>query len=179
MSTNNTGGPNKFNQYYKTNSNRSIKDKSSQNENNTKEGNTQSSSSSQGNKGSLSATPVKSRDGFKTSITCDYCKLSGHNKTKSWKLKGKQLAAQHQSVPTGCAISMRSEVSSQAVKHKDVESENIREDFEPFVLEGSVSFDGDKVDPKPIKIMRDTCCAQSMILEGPLPFCKVSVCLCS
>ena len=30
---------------------------------------------------------------------------------------------------------MRSEVSSQAVKHKDVESENIREDFEPFVLE--------------------------------------------
>ena len=79
---------------------------------------------------------------------------------------GKQLAAQQQSVPTGCAVSMRSEVSTQAVKHKDVESENIREDFEPFVLEGSVSLDSDKVDSKPIKIMRDTCCAQSMILEG-------------
>ena len=87
---------------------------------------------------------------------------------------GKQLAAQQQSVPTVCAVSMRSEVSSQAVKHKDVESENIREDFEPFILEGSVSLDSDKVDPKPIKIMRDTCCAQSMILEGSLPFSEVS-----
>ena len=41
---------------------------------------------------------------------------------------------------------MRSKVCSQAVK--DVESENIREDFEQFVLQGSVSFDSDKVDPK-------------------------------
>ena len=69
---------------------------------------------------------------------------------------------------------MRSEVSSQAVKQKDVETEEIREDFEPFVLEGSVSLDSDKVDPKPIKIMRHTCCALSMILEGSLPFSKVS-----
>ena len=71
-------------------------------------------------------------------ITVNY---QAHNKTKCWKLMGKQLAAQRQSVPTGCAVSMRSEVSSHAVKHKDVESENIREDFEPFVLEGSVSLD--------------------------------------
>ena len=42
---------------------------------------------------------------------------------------------------------------------KDVESENIREDFEPFVLKGSVSLDSDKVDPKPVKIMRYNCCA--------------------
>ena len=42
---------------------------------------------------------------------------------------GKQLAAQQQSVPTGWAVSMRSEVSSQAVKHRYVESENINEDF--------------------------------------------------
>ena len=69
---------------------------------------------------------------------------------------GKQLVAQHQSVSTGCAVSMKSEVRTLAVKHKDVESENIREDFEPFVLEGSVSLDSDKVDPNPIKIMRDT-----------------------
>ena len=41
-------------------------------------------------------------------------------------------------------------------------------------MEGSVSLDSDKVDPKPIKIMRDTCCAQSMILEGSLPFSEVS-----
>ena len=64
------------------------------NQNSTKEGNTQSSSLSQGNKGPPSAKPVKSGDGFKTSLTCDYCKLSGHNKTKCWKLMGKHLAAQ-------------------------------------------------------------------------------------
>ena len=87
---------------------------------------------------------------------------------------GKQLAAQQQSVPTGCAVSMRSEVSSQAAKNKDVESENVRVDFKPFVLEGSVSLDSDKIDPKPTKIMRDTCCAQSIILEGSLPFSEVS-----
>ena len=112
--------------------------------------------------------------GLKTSLTGDYCKLSGQNKNKCWKLIRKQLPTQQQSAPTGCAVSMRSEVSPQAVKHKDVESENVREDFEPSVLEGSVSLDSDKIDPKPIKIMRDTCCAQSMILEGSLPFSEVS-----
>ena len=95
---------------------------------------------------------------------------------------GKQLAAQQQSVPTGCAVFIRSEVSTQAVKtkvstqavkHKDVQSENVRKDFEPFVLEGSVSLDSDNVNPKPIKIMRDTCCAQSMILEGSCPLVKL------
>ena len=151
LSTNSMGGPSKFNQYHKGNSNRPNKDKSPQNQNSTKEGKTQSGSSSQGNKGPPSAKPVKSGDGFKSPLTCDYCKLSGHNKIKCWKLMGKQLAEQQQSVPTGCAVSMRSEVSSQAVKHKAVESENIREDFEPFVLEGSVSLDSDKVDPKPYK----------------------------
>ena len=99
LSTNNMGGPNKFNQYHKGNSNRPNKDKSPQNQNSTKEGKTQSGSSSQGNKGLPSAKSVKSGDGFKTSLTCDYCKLSGHNKTKCWKLMGKQLAAQQQSVP--------------------------------------------------------------------------------
>ena len=94
LSTNNMGGPNKFNQYHKGNSNRSNKDTSSQNQNSTKEGNTQSSSLSQGNKGPPSAKPTKSGDGFKTSLTCDYCKLSGHNKTKCLKLMGKHLAAQ-------------------------------------------------------------------------------------
>ena len=69
---------------------------------------------------------------------------------------------------------MRSKVSSNAVKQKDVESEKVREDFGPFVLEGLVSLDSDKVDPKPVKIMRDTCCAQSMILERSLPFSEVS-----
>ena len=58
LSTNNMGGPNKFNQYHKGNSNRPNKGKSPQNQNSTKEGKTQSGSSSQGNKGPPSAKPV-------------------------------------------------------------------------------------------------------------------------
>jgi len=52
---------------------------------------------------------------------------------------------------------------------KTIESEKVREDFQPFVLEGSVSLNDDE-NNRPIKIMRDTCCAQSMILESALPF---------
>ncbi|PIK60809.1 hypothetical protein BSL78_02290 [Apostichopus japonicus] len=174
LSTNNTGGHNKFSQYHKNNYNKPNQNKSSQNQNSTKEGNKQSGPSNQGSKGPSSEKPTKSWDGFKKSVTCDYCKEPGHTKSKCWKLMGKQLALQQQSAPTGCAVAMRSQVSFQAVKQKDVESEKIREDFEPFVLEGSVSLESDKVDPKPIKIMRDTCCAQSMILEGSLPFSEVS-----
>ena len=174
LSTNSSGGPNKLNQYFKGNSNRPNKDKSSQNQNNNKEGNIQSGSPSQGNKNPSSTKPTESGDGLTTSLTCGYCKAPGHIKTNCWKLMGKNLAAQQKSAPTGCAVSMRSGVCSQAVKQRNVESEKIREDFEIFVLEGFVSLDSDEVDPKPIKIIRDTCCAQSMILEGSLPFSEVS-----
>ena len=67
----------------------------------------------------------------------------------------KQLAAQQQPAPTGCTVSMRSKVSPQAVKQKDVESEKVRKDG-PF--EGLVSLESDKVDPKPVKIMRKGHC---------------------
>ena len=33
-----------------------------------------------------------------------------------------------------------------------------------------MSLNGDNVNTTPVKIMRDTCCAQFMILEGSLPF---------
>ena len=82
------------------------------------------------------------------------------------------MAAQQQPASTGFTVSKRSKVSSQAVKQKDVESEKVREDFELIVLEGLVSLDSDKVDPKPVKIMRDTCCAQAMILEGHCPLVR-------
>ena len=173
LSTNNTGGPNKFNQYHKGNSNRPNQSKSSDGQKSTKEGNPQSGPPGQGDKDPSSAKP-KSGDGFQTSVKCHFCKKPGHIMSKCYKLKAKQAATNQSSAPTGCAVSMRSGVRSQAVKEKEVESEKIREDFEPFVLEGSVSLEGDAVDSKPIKIMRDTCCAQSMILERSLPFSELS-----
>ena len=157
LSTNNMGGPNKFNQYHKGNSNRSNKDKSSQNQKSTKEG--KHSQVPQVRETKVLQVQNQSSQGMV--LSRDYCKLSGHNKTKCWKLMRKQLAAQQQSVSTGCAVSMRSKVSSQAVK--DVESENIREDFEPFFLEGSVSLDSDKVDPKLIVTALLICKTLSML----------------
>ena len=70
---------------------------------------------------------------------------------------GKQLTVHQQPAPTGCTIFRISKVSYQAVKQKDVESEKIRDDFESLVLEGSVSLDSDKGDPKSVKIMCETC----------------------
>ena len=107
-------------------------------------------------------------------MTCFICKQPGHVKSKCYHWLAKQKATKPPFVPTACAVSMRSGLCSHAVKQKVIESEKIREDFEPFVLEGSVSLDSDKDDPKPVKILRDTCWAQSMILERSLPFTEVS-----
>jgi hypothetical protein len=161
LSNYNSGGPKNTKGY----SNKSNQNKS---QDSTKDGKTQSSPSGKGNENPSSAKS-KTGSGFKSDVKCTYCKVPGHTASRCWKLMGKQLAAKQESTPTGCAVSMRSQVSSQAKQ-----SEKIREDFEPFVLEGLVSLEGDEVSPKPIKIMRDTCCAQSMILEGSLPFSKVS-----
>ena len=167
-----TGGSNKFSSNKKF-SYRPNPSKSSHSQNSTSGGNTQSGSSNRGQKGPTS-TKNKSGDGFKSVVTCNYCRVPGHLKSNCWKLLGKQAAAKQDSAPTGCTVSMRPQVSNQTICPKVVESEKVRDDFKPFVLEGSISLEGDIVGPKPIKIMRDTCSSQSMILEGSLPFSKVS-----
>tara|TARA_B110000881_G_C18480047_1_gene466013 strand:+ start:107 stop:553 length:447 start_codon:yes stop_codon:yes gene_type:complete len=76
----------------------------------------------------------------------------------------------------GCTVSLgsrvkptHSTVTEQKFPQKGSESEKVCEDFEPFVIEEFVSLSDDK-NHRPIKIMRDTCCSQSMILESALPF---------
>ena len=71
LSTHNTGGPNKFNQYHKGNSNRPKQSKSSDGQKSSKEGNPQSGPSDQGNKDPSSAKP-KSGDDFQTSVKCHF-----------------------------------------------------------------------------------------------------------
>ena len=174
LSSNNSGS-NKFGQNNK--GHRPNQNRTSQNEGSTREGNAQSGPSNQGNKGPSSGNKVpsnKSGDDLRSTLKCNYCKKIGHLKTSCWKLLGKEMTEKQESSPTGCAVSMRHKVSSQTIKQKVVESEKIREDFEPFVLEGSVSLNSDQVDPVPIKIMRDTCCSQSMIVEGTLPFNEIT-----
>ena len=172
LSTNNTGGPNKFNQYHTGNSNRPNQSKSSDGQKSAKGTHSQVPHIREIK---ILLVPNQSQwMVFKHQLNVIFVKNPGHIMSKCYKLMAKQAATNQSSAPTGCAVSIRSEVRSQAVKQKDVESEKIREDFESFVLEGSVSLEGDEFDPKPIKIMRDTCCAQSMILERSLPFSEMS-----
>ena len=42
--------------------------------------------------------------------------------------------------------------------------------YEPFMSEGMISFMGDSTKPIPIKIFRDTCASQSIVLADVLPF---------
>ena len=41
--------------------------------------------------------------------------------------------------------------------------------FKPFIFDGSVSLTGKAEDQRPVKILRDTACSQSLILSGVLP----------
>ena len=165
-----SGGPNRYNQGSKGYANRSNQNKSAQE--GAKEGKSQSSSSGQGNKPSSNSKP-KSGDGYKP-LKCNYCKENGHTYSTCWKLMGKQLAQKQATTPTMCAVptmpQVASPVISQEIKPNQVESEKVREDFEPFVIEGEISLDNEEDSLKSIKIVRDTCCGQSMILEGSLPF---------
>ena len=142
----------------------------------TQEKKTQSNSQE---KGSRENSGAKSKYGSRprSKLECDHCKKSGHLMSTCYKLHGyppKPEGPKNESTPIGCAVPLSSEihtsVEKQEIPQKGVETEKVREDFEPFVLEGFVSLSSDSVSPKPIKVMRDTCCGQSMILEDTLPF---------
>ncbi len=156
LSANNYGGFYRSSQSYRVQNYRPPQSKSPRTQS-SKEGNTQSCPSGQGKGPSSSMANTPSGDSFKSSMPCSFCKKPGHLISSCWKVKAKQKSLQ-ESAPTGCAVSMRRSGSSQAVKKNNVASEKVIEDFEPFVLEVVVSL-VDKFDPKPIKIMRDTCCS--------------------
>ncbi|XP_072046476.1 uncharacterized protein [Amphiura filiformis] len=108
----------------------------------------------------------------KSGPSCYHCKKKGHLMSQCWKLHGKPS-----STPVACAAPVRINESlpseDQKVIQKESDTIEVSKMFEPFMLEGLVSLD-DKDSPQAIKIVRDTCCARSMILEGTLPFSEDS-----
>jgi len=54
------------------------------------------------------------------------------------------------------------------------------EDYKPFISEGFVSLNGDNVNLRPIRILRDTGASQSLLLDGVLPLSEKDLnwCLC-
>lgn len=133
------------------------------------------------NKPSSSARPKQQYGGmsgtFKSKVTCYNCGQPGHVKSQCPKLTGSETMRKLDKGTVGCTVGIKTDrlsslgpiVQKSEIVESGNESEKVREDFEPFVLDGVVSLNNGN-DAKPIKIMRDTCCSQSLILEGVLPF---------
>ena len=109
----------------------------------------------------------------KSSLFCKYCRRAGHAIADCYRLKNRQGAK-----PNGFVTSRRRMTNPHApvcsprpseVK-KTFMSDDVREEFLPFVSEGFVSLT-ENSSPVPIRILRDTGASQSLLLEGALPFC--------
>ena len=99
-----------------------------------------------------------------SSPTCTYCKKKGHLISQCWKLHGKTSACVVPKRPT--KIKAKPNMSKQVGE--------VSEEFKPFVISGQVSLTDNEANPQPITIMRDTGCAQTLILEDALPFSEKS-----
>lgn len=103
---------------------------------------------------------------------CNYCKRKGHIKSECWALQRKNLNSDS---PSPSALtSVQGKFVCSKFENPQVESESdiLREEFIPFVIDGFVSLDG--TDLHPIKILRDTGASQSLFLEGVLPLSEKS-----
>ena len=83
-------------------------------------------------------------------IRCNYCKKKGHIISECWTLRGKTPK------PSGCAVPQNNTSITSP-------------EFQDFIMSGKVSMNNERAGTKPVTIIRDTGCAQSMLLEGILP----------
>ena len=97
-------------------------------------------------------------------LNCTYCKKPGHLVSRCWKLHGK---------PNACVVPQRATTVKAQTKPVKLVTE-VSDDFKPFVMQGHVSLIGDETNLQPIVIMRDTGCAQTLILEDALPLSEKS-----
>ena len=110
---------------------------------------------------------------------CNYCKRLGHWRSECFYLTGKQLSRTdvQQPSPSGHIASMQLVSDSHFTVLMPCETvtassnpDRILEMFEPFMQNGFVSLSDDFSEAKPIRILRDTGSAQSILLESTLPF---------
>jgi hypothetical protein len=119
--------------------------------------------------------PPEQRTPFKP-LTCGYCRGEGHTMSNCYKLKNKEAKEQQNLKPTGVLSNesnnnKRPSVSDQKpLDHVDP----IMKVFQPFVFDGSVSFQNYESANPHIKILRDTGASQSLILANTLPFSEKS-----
>ena len=109
---------------------------------------------------------------------CNYCKRRGHLRSECFYLIGNQPSTHdvQQPSPSGHIVPMQlvSDPHSAAVIPCETglatsDSDRIMEMFEPFIQNGFVSLSDDFSEAKPIRILRDTGSAQSILLQSTLP----------
>ena len=111
---------------------------------------------------------------------CNYCKRCGHLRSECFYLIGKQPSTHDVQQPSrsGHIVPMQlvSDLPSAAIMPYETglatsNSDRIMEMFEPFIQNGFkfVSLSDDYSEAKPIRILRDTGSAQSILLESTLP----------
>ena len=109
---------------------------------------------------------------------CNYCKRRGHLRSECFYLIRNQPSTHdvQQPSPSGHIVPMQlvSDPHSAAILPCETglatsNSDRIMEMFEPFIQNGFVSLSDDFSDAKPIRILRDTGSAQSILLQSTLP----------
>ena len=94
----------------------------------------------------------KQNKGAYSKKICSYCKKHGHLKDECWFLERKKNSS---SKPTALTANVS-------------QSDIVRQEFEPFISNGFVSYEGENTQ-FPIKILRDTGASQSLLLDSVLP----------
>jgi hypothetical protein len=112
---------------------------------------------------------VKITEKLKPIPTCSYCKKKGHIKSECWALQRKRSGnTDVQPSPSALTAVTGKFVCSKFEDAKvKPEHDALREEFKPFVFEGSVSIDG--ANPHTFRILRNTGASQSLLLKGVLP----------
>ena len=100
--------------------------------------------------------------------SCYYCGKVGHLTLKCFKKK-RDMAAKAQ--PTAC-MSLRTPIASEMCVPEGSKSDEIMDKVKPFVSDGSIALNDGNF--KPIKVLRDTACVQSCLLQEVLPFSEES-----
>ena len=94
---------------------------------------------------------------------CSYCKKLGHSMINCYALKRKN------GKPTGL-VSTAIPSSLLQTNSSQPRVENVMDDYTPFFIHGWVSLTADSETRVPVKVLRDTGAAQSLVLKSVLPF---------
>ena len=128
-----------------------------------------------------SQQPVNSTQSIRSNSEtpfCNYCKRRGHLRSECFYLIGNQSSTHDVQQPSasGHIVPMQlvSDPHSAAIMPCETglatsNSDRIMEMFEPFIQNGFVSLSDDFSEAKPIRIIRDTGSAQSILLQSTLP----------